>query len=545
MLLPIVDHPVKACQVGYLPDETKIVVVQGTASGPAVIKRVLDGRVVLEVTLPTAHVDPDSGDEVASLDISKLRQPGNYIVEVPGIGTSDPFEIGRNVYSQPLWLAMRSFTGQRCGIDTNLGPQFPQFHYPACHTADAQYDPSTGTTGSKHVVGGWHDAGDYGRYVVNAGVATTTLLWAFEDNAKTLAKLNLNLPDHNPKVPDFLTEIRWNLNWMLGMQEPDGGVWHKETTAFHAGFVMPQKDTGRMFLVGTGKAPYKGTAATADFAATFAAASRAFRRYDKAYADQCLSAAELAWKWVEKNPNSLFSTNPPTNHTGGYTDDDVRDEILWACAELFKATGKKEYNDYFLAHYKQWSPSVSAKDIPGWPAVACYAMLTYASSGKATTDKAAREAIVREAVTASQTLAARTQTNGYLNMLSAPEYGWGSNGHLANMSLILEKTARLANKPELRQAARESLHYFFGRNTFATSFVTQLGTRWAMHPHHRPSGADGVDQPWPGFLVGGPNADGKPLPARQWNDTQGDFRSNEIAINWNAPLVYVLACEAR
>lgn len=534
---------VRACQVGYLPLESKMVAVVGNATGPAVVKRVKDGVTVLTISCGAAQLDADSGDTIYPLDLSKLTQVGEYVVDVPGVGQSDRFTVSDNVYANPLWLAMRSFTGQRCGIAVDLGPRYSQYHYSACHITAATYDASTGKTGTKSVTGGWHDAGDYGRYIVNAGVSTSMLLWAFEDNRKAIAPLNLSLPDHSKKVPDFLTEIRWNLDWMLGMQDDDGGVFHKETTANHAGFVMPDKDTAELFLIGQEKVPHKVTTATADFAATFAIAARVFKAYDAAYAMRCLTVAERAWKWAEANPDSLYTRNPKGNHTGGYGDDNPRDELLWASAELFKSTGKPEYSRYFLDHYRQYTPLLSATRVPGWAEVSAYAMLTYASSGQKNVDKEAVNEIIKDAIGASEQLMKRAQANGYRIPLGPSDYGWGSNGALANMGWMLEKTGSLSKRADFRQAARECLHYMFGRNTFATSFVTQVGTRWAMNPHHRPSAADGVEQPWPGLLVGGPNAEGKVHPARQWEDVTANYRVNEVAINWNAPLVYLLACE--
>ncbi len=534
---------VRASQVGYLPNEQKVVTVVGTATGPAVVRQVSDNRVVMTVPCRTPKLDVDSGVSLFSLDITKLRKSGQYRVEVPGVGVSDSFEIGPNVFADPLWMTMRSYLGQRCGMAVSLAPQFPQYHYDACHVGDGVFDKSSGKEGSKPTPGGWHDAGDYGRYVVNSGISTSTLMWAFEQNSKALSKLNLSLPDHNAKVPEFLTEVRWNLSWMMSMQDVDGGVWHKETTAHFSGFVMPDKDTQPSLIIGQQNEPHKVTAASADLAATCAVGYRVFKKYDAAYAKQCLTAAERAWKWAIANPKSLFTRNPAGIGTGGYGDENPADELLWASAELFRATGKAEYNEYFLKHVNDWKPYLSEKQIPGWPEMTAFAMLTYAMSEQKITDTETVKKIVADATRMCEVLTKRSEENGYLVPLSSLEYGWGSNGHVSNQALILEITSRLAGRPEFRQTAQNVLHYLFGRNTFATSFVTHVGVRYAMNPHHRPSGADGVKEPWPGLLVGGPNSDGKPLPARQWEDKQGNYKANEVAINWNAPLVFLLACE--
>src|SRR5439155_3273429 len=180
------------------------------------------------------------------------------------------------------------------GTDVSLGPDFPQFHYAACHLGPAEFHASSGKQGKIACTGGWHDAGDYGRYVVNSGIATGTLLWAFELNQAKLRKLRLDIPESGGHLPDMLAEIKWNLDWMLKMQDEDGGAWHKATSANFAGFVMPADDHLPVLIIGSGKPPYKTTEATADLSAVAAIAARVYRPFDEAYADRCLAAAERA-----------------------------------------------------------------------------------------------------------------------------------------------------------------------------------------------------------------------------------------------------------
>ena len=77
--------------------------------------------------------------------------------------------------------------------------------------------------------------------------------------------------------------------------------------------------------------------------------------------------------------------------------------------------------------------------------------------------------------------------------------------------------------------------------------VVAHGVRTPLRPHHRPSVSDTVAAPVPGLLSGGPNpgmqdkCPGYPstLPAKAWLDHACSYASNEIAINWNAPLAYL------
>ncbi|HEX8465874.1 MAG TPA: glycoside hydrolase family 9 protein, partial [Abditibacterium sp.] len=504
------------------------------------IKRVSDGATVLSVPIGGVTYDADSGDLVRPIEFSALRESGTYRVEVPGVGASYPFSIGADVFARPFRLAMRSFYGQRCGIAVNMAPDFPGYSYPACHL-DAAFHPSSGKTGPATAVGGWHDAGDYGRYIVNSGITTGTLLWAFELNEAKLKGINLDIPESGNAMPDMLDEIRWNIDWMLQMQDTDGGVWHKQTSAGFAGFVMPEQDKAPSLIIGNGVAPFKTTASTADFAAVCAIAGRVYRAYDAIYADKCLAAAKRAWTWLQTHPDNNYQQQPQGIVTGGYGDGNPSDERLWAAAELFHTTGEAEYNDYFLKNYTRWSPTLSATDAQGWGDLHNLAMYTYALSKHPLTDAVTVERIKKDAVAAADGIVRRTQANAYRNPMGTRDYIWGSTSVATNYAMMLGITYRFVPNPDYLNAAQDALHYVHGRNTFNTSFVTQVGTKWAMNPHHRPSGADTNAQPWPGMIMGGPNGNRRSLPARQWFDIQDDYTTNEMAINWNAPLVFVLA----
>jgi endoglucanase len=165
----------------------------------------------------------------------------------------------------------------------------------------------------------------------------------------------------------------------------------------------------------------------------------------------------------------------------------------------------------------------------------------YAYLYSSETDDKIKGTILKSAVHSAKIIAERFQTNGYHNAMLAKDYVWGSNSEILNYALMLLITEKLAPELPLRSAALESLNYIFGRNTFNISFVTQVGSKWPMFPHHRPSGADGIELPWPGLMVGGPNARGKENPGSHWADDVDDPSYNENAINWQAPLILVLA----
>jgi endoglucanase len=532
---------VKTCQVGYLPGETKFAMLTSPPTGPVLIRRAEDGAEICRVAAAAAVADADSGDRICAVDFSALREPGNYFLEAPGVGSGDVFAVGADIFAEPLRLAMRMFSGQRCGTDVDLGPQFPEYRHGGCHSAAAVFDPSSGASGVRACAGGWHDAGDYGRYVVNSAITCGTLLWAYELNPARLGSLNLDIPESGGVMADMLAEIAWNIRWMMSMQDGDGGVWHKLTSAEFPGYVMPEEDAAAQLIIGTGRAPFKTTTATAGFAAVCAIAARVCRECDRGFAQRCLTAAQRAWDWLARTPDHLFAANPQGISTGIYEDLVALDERLWAASELFRTTGLDRYHRYFLDHFTAWNPTLRDDKPQTWKDVHNFAMYGYALSDQASRDERAVQTIRFHAANAADGILARIRRSGYRIALKSDQYYWGSNSFVANYAMMLLLANRLSPHREYVDGALDGLHYLLGRNTFNTSFVTHVGQRWPRNPHHRPSVADGVDEPWPGMLVGGPNAEGRTPPARQWWDEQDNYKVNEVAINWNAPLVFLLA----
>ena len=487
-------------------------------------------------------------------DFSALSETGAFYLDVAGVGTSDEFDVAPDVYARAFLLVSRAFYGQRCGMAVDLAPLHPGYAHPACHVAgtpnpDALLHSSAGATGTVDGSGGWHDAGDYGKYVVNSGISTGELLWAYELFPERVGAVSLQIPESNNGVPDLLDEARWNLRWMLKMQDADGGVWHKLTSERFGGFVMPEKDDGGpRYVIGTGTAPFKSSCATGDFAAVMAIAARVFQPFDAEFAATARAAAERAWRWLSLNPNVVFR-NCCGVSTGEYGDGNCSDERLWAAAELFRTTGAAEYDSYFKSNYAAVGP-VLGTGPPSWPDVRSLALFSLRPVAAAH-DRRSR------ALTHPRGRGGRRRGHPGAD----PRQPVSHQPARERLRLGLQRRGReLRRRPRPRERAparsgahgrgAENLHYLLGRNTFALSWVTQLGDRPYRHPHHRPSGGDANAEPWPGMLSGGPNRfGGDPVidalpatpPARRYRDDQGSYASNEMAINWNAPLVFLLA----
>jgi endoglucanase len=475
--------PILLNQLGYLPSQTKQATILSASLAnqpgpPPASFRVLsqDGSSVFEGRLSTATLDTASGDTTALADFSVVTAPGTYRLEVAAT-LSDPFTIAPTVYADALRLTTRAYYGQRCGCAVDLGDGYK---HPPCHL-DGAFDPTSGRTGKLPNTGGWHDAGDYGRYVVNSGITTGTLLWAWELYPDALRSLTLDLPESatssqssSAQLPDFLAEIKWNLDWMLSLQDADGGVWHKQTSRHFCAFILPQNDHLPSEVIGTGSAPYKSTCATADLASVAAIAARCYQPFDPAYAARCLAAARSAWAWAQKNPNVTF-TNPPSISTGGYGDSHCNDELLWASAELFRTTHDPQYESALRESMQPLLTNIRIT-VPSWNNVASMGLWTYAlaTAAKPTSTTAA---IQQATETAAAELIARIHASGYGNSLALTDYHWGSNSNAGNQSLLLLIADLFQPNPATRNAALSNLHYLLGRNCFGVSWVTHLGHR--------------------------------------------------------------------
>jgi endoglucanase len=545
---------IKVDQVGYPADRPKVGFYSlnpGTQSIPKdfQVHRSSDGGVVFKGKLTMPEQDASTGDQVQAADFSAFQKAGTYYLEIPGAGRSWNFAVGGNVYQHAYYMAMRGFYGQRCGTAVDMGPEFPGFSHPACHLR-GEYGPSSGKSGERDNVGGWHDAGDYGRYMVNSGISTGTLLTAWEIFGARLKNIELKIPETGNGTPDILNEARWNLAWMLKMQDEDGGVWHKQTSAHFAGFVAPQDDKLVSEVIGTGTAPYKSTCATADLAAVAAIAARVYQPFDAKFAAQNLEAARRAWAWAEKNPDVTFR-NPPGVSTGEYGDRNCSDERLWAAAELARTTGEAEFNGYFLKNYGEFLATLDSPPAESWSQVAPMGLWSYALSQQKGADAKAAAEIRERTVAAARVVVERTRSNPYRISMKSSDYVWGSNGVAAGYGMYLLIANVFSPDVNFSDAARDNLHYLLGRNTFSLSWVTQLGENPFQHPHHRPSGAKGAA--WPGLLSGGPDAGRQDAvlaklpkdlpPAKVYADQMGSYASNEICINWQAALVFLLAGE--
>jgi endoglucanase len=552
----IAKASIKVNQVGFLPAAQKLAVVPGDAPSRFSVVDAATGQPVFDGSLGNAQTWDASGERVRLADFSSLRTSGSYRIRVAGLPDSAPFAVSPDVYRDLDAAAIRSYTLNRTGIALTpavAGPYARPLAHPdtvvAVHPSAASAGRPAGSVISSPK--GWYDAGDYNKYIVNSGISTYTLLAAYEHFPAWFDKLALKLPESGNGLPDILNEALWNLEWMATMQDPeDGGVYHKLTNKVFDPFVMPDKATTPRYVV------QKTTAATLDFAAVMAVASRVLAPFDRQQPGRSaryLAAAEAAWRWAEAHPEVLYQ-QPADVLTGAYGDKRVDDEFAWAATELLIGTGKDAYRSRALATIND--KAVAAQTEPGWADVGMLGWISLAQPAvrdNARPPKGVDAAPARKQLLAvADRLAARWSASPYRVSMVRQEFVWGSNAVILNQAMMLVAAYRIDARPAYLNAAQSALDYVLGRNALGMSFVTGFGTLAPLHPHHRLSEADGIPAPVPGMLVGGPNpgqqdragcraAYPSALPALSYLDDVCSYASNEVAINWNAPLVYVAA----
>ena len=373
------------------------------------------------------------------------------------------------------------------------------------------------------------------------------MLCSYEQNKAYFDRLSVNIPESTNQTADVLDELYYNLRWMLTMQDPyDGGVYHKLTTPNFEGFIMPVECKQKRYVV------QKGTAAALDFAAVMAQAARIYEgsKDYPCFAETAARAAMAAYGWAERNPQvpymqgKMNENYQPAVYTGEYGDFSFTDEWFWAATELYILTGDQQFAEVAAKHQPRHFTA------PTWGMVAslgAYDWMTLCPEN--TIAEACKQQLLQHCDSIVSTVA--TSSFQTPNGNSSRDFGWGCLAEtFGTNGLSLLYAHRLTGDKKYLTTAQQDADYILGRNATGYCYVTGFGTKSPMNPHHRLSFADGIEAPYPGMLVGGPNpgqqdkADVKAYPSSQPDESYADvmqsYASNEIAINWNASLLALL-----
>lgn len=576
---PEVGPRVKVNQVGYLTHGPKnaTLVTEATASVPWELHNAADAVFASGNAAP-AGIDASSGLNVQTIDFTSITAAGDYTLVADG-DRSDVFAIGDDLYEQLRKDSLNFFYLMRSGtpIDGSVvGDAYARAAghvsspadgvankgdlavpcQPAAESLTVYGEPWT-CDYTLDVVGGWYDAGDHGKYVVNGGIATAQLLGTFERSktAKTadlgaLGDNSLNVPEHNNAIPDVLDEAKWELDFMLSMQVPAGDplagmVHHKIHDYGWTGLpLLPVNDPQTRYL------HRPSMAATLNLSATAAQGARLFAPYDKAYADTLLKAARSTWAAALAHPDLYAPAADGNNGGGAYNDSDVSDEFYWAAVELYLTTGEKQFKDYILA-----SPVNTADSFPtsgfSWGSLDAIAKMDLATVPNAFPG---RTAVVDQVLAGANGIAAVEQGQAFGQALPSDGYVWGSNSAVLNNIVVLGTAYDLSGNRTYLEAALESMDYILGRNALGRSYVTGWGDMYSENMHSRWFAAQlNPDLPHPpvGTVAGGPNQNTSEFdptaaalfpdgcaPQFCYVDDINSWSTNELTVNWNSALAF-------
>jgi endoglucanase len=536
---------IRVNSLGFLPNNNKRASID-TACASFTLNRASDNSIVFSGTVTGPVSSPDTGEAaIYTADFSSVTQQGSYYLDVPGVGQSVVFPIGPDVYNNAYYMAMKGFYLWRCG--TAVSYYYPRdgntYSHAACHMQDAYLDYRGGGHVVQDATQGWHNAGDYGKYVFDAG-ATGQMFDAwlmFKDN---VIPMPLDIPETAPGLPDFLKEMKWQTDWMLKMQDQNKMACFKVSTLNMPGYIMPEADTDRYL------AP-SGSPETALFTATLAMAARAYAPYSPAYASQCLNAAAASYAYLTSNPVEVFADLSAFGSTGLVTED-TNSLRLWAAAEMWETTGDSTALADFETRAAAYAPCYVDADFD-WEYLKYMGMFTYVLSTRPGRD-AALLANISNNILATADVVVNTRNNNAYGRPLGNTYYWGCNGTVARQSMLLQVANRISPNPVYMETILDAIGYLYGRNMHDRSYITGVGINPPMNPHHRPSAADGIVNPWPGYLVGGsPGSNGPGFdyvvesmpaglpPAQYWVDITDAYSANEVCNNWQSALVFALA----
>lgn len=543
------DTEVFINQAGYLPGQKKYFVMNSFAETFSVINS--ENQTVLQGEISLINKkDKSTGMALYRGEFSQLTEEGSYKIVVNTGEESFAFPVKKNIYNDVVSKVMKSFYLQRCGccITEEHGGIF---HREECHIGETPYHSSTGLTGTKDVTGGWHDAGDFGRYITPAAVTVAPMLLGYEHFPEKFQTFNAEIPEKGNGVPDILNEVRYELEWMLKMQETreesdKKGAVHYMVNSLKYVCCTPDKSTVDQYIYDF------CSRATADFAAVMAQASRIYKPFDNEFSDLCLKRALLAWDFIINHdiyPEKGF-LRPKDTETGGYAGH--RDlnlfnkrDIIWPGVELFITTGDTAFQDAVtegLMDKKAMTGGLIWFDKVGFPEV------QYIMAKRSSVNKEVQKQVKEGFLNRYRNILKSSEQCGFHVSILEKEYTWGSNGEILTRGLMSLFAYMLTHEKEFEDLALNQLNYILGLNIHNLSFVVDLGTEFPRNIHHATLASDGIDASFPGLLAGGPNrsvqadeALGKAFKrgtpgALCYIDHGDSYSSNENCITYSASL---------
>ena len=573
------DYAIMVNQLGYLTGRVKQATLVSDLEEPIAYSILdADGNAVYSGETELFGNDADSGDHVHIVDFTDFDTAGTFHIEAETGEISRDFSVGNSDdYYSLLQDSLNYYYQNRSGIE--IEEQYITSGDASALARAAGHLPDVATitdsSNTQDVTGGWYDAGDHGKYVVNGGIS----LWLLQNMYETavfmgtedaFADGTMSIPENGNGYPDLLDEARWEMEWMMTMLVADGEyvdmAYHKMHDENWTGLALaPADDTQNRVILPP------STAATLNVSACSAQAARLWRDIDPVFADQCLDVAQRTYAAAMAHPDLYAPLESPAGG-GAYGDDNVTDEFYWAACELYLSTGEQSYLDDMTASewYLQIPTSLGGGESVGtygsfdWGHVSALGNLSLALNPDSV-DADIYNELSTSITAAADTYCDRESSQGY-GQPYAPSalsydnsnvgYIWGSNSFVADNSVVISYAYLLTGDSSYIDGASLGLDYLLGRNPLDISYVTGYGSNTAQNPHHRYWAAS-LDPSFPsapsGVLVGGPNGGmedpyvqslgwtSSTAPARCYADNIEAYSVNECTINWNAPLAWVTA----
>jgi endoglucanase len=531
-------------QVGYLPNSPKVALLINSNTTQQKVELVNSNtKQTVQVIIASQSVrDRDSNDRLQTIDFSQIKQAGNYFLRAGSI-ESYPFAIASSVYQEPIVKLLRSYYLQRCGVA--IDDRVTRIRHAPCHLRDgalAHQDPTNQSGKAIPSTGGWHDAGDYGKYVATTAVTTGRLLSLYENNPKAFLDRQLTIPESGNGIPDLLDEMRVGLDWMLSMQRSDGAIYRKLSGKKWQPIVSPDEDNQPRFIYGI------STPETAKFAAAMAIAARVYAALQPQQSTLYLKAARRAWDYLQTQSTMKVDwVDGDDSGSGKYLESAIdnepslkidTDDRLWAAAELFITTKEQKYDLYFLKYLPNFDYTLFE-----WKDPSALGIANYLSESQTPQSSQIKAKLAQQILNRADALVKKVSTSGY--HLANQRFIWGSNKMTATEGLTLILAYRLTDGTAYRQAAIDQIDYLLGRNPFNQTFVTGIGTHPVRHVNHIFARARKIDIP--GLLVGGANNDAQDGLAPKhrgilsYLDDEKSYATNEYAIDYNAELIALMS----
>lgn len=474
-----------------------------------------------------------SGDRILCADFSDFSDEGRYFLRAEGLENSPSFEISESVYDDLLINTMRYYYYQRANteITEEYGGKYPRsdktpndFEAPLSYDRDVKIDVS----------GGWYDAGDIGKYVSPGATAANTLLWTYLMFPECFSDGQNNIPESGNGIPDILDEVRYELDWLLKMQDESGGFYIKVKS-------KNENDDSDDRTVWVGDGDKCITNSTADCTAVCAFASKIFREFAPDYADKLLNAANRGWAYIKENPDVYTQTN--------YSGENNSSAAFWASACVYYASEDESAHKWFLENFDKYTSSLgSSANCHSVGNMGIYGYFTYLLCENRDEEKVSE---ISELFGGwKRSVFGRYNANPWRIAMYEWSFWWGSfNMVLGNAQDMYIGCCLLGlDKEDAEKVSRDAVNFITGANAVSKCFITGMGENPIKCTFSNIYYGDSPDGVPAGYMPGGVNSyDGAIIsrfPLKCYYDSANDWVTNENAIYWNAVMVFNSALAA-